>query len=152
MLDLPRGVVTFLFTDIESSTEILARLGEGYGDVLLAHRSLVREAVAEHGGVVVDCRGDEFFCSFADAVGQGQSVLVSARPEDLALSEKSPADGLNVLAGKIAHRVFLGEVVDYLVDTGGAEIRVRTKPELDFRVGQPVHVSVAPHKCVGLAS
>ena len=61
--------------------------------------------------------------------------------------------GVNVLAGKIAHRVFLGEVVDYLVDTGtGAEIRVRSKPELDFHVGQSVHVSVAPNKCVGLPS
>ncbi len=75
------------------------------------------------------------------------------------VKEATAADGTalvetpyDVLAGKIAHRVFLGEVVDYLVDTGGTEIRVRTKPELDFRVGQPVHVSVAPHKCVGLAS
>ena len=44
------------------------------------------------------------------------------------------------------------EVSHYLVDTGGTEIRVRTKPELDFRVGQAVHVSVAPSKCVGLPS
>jgi DNA-binding NarL/FixJ family response regulator/class 3 adenylate cyclase len=79
MLDLPRGVVTFLFTDIESSTEILARLGEGYGDVLLAHRSLVREAVAEHGGVVVDCRGDEFFCSFADAGDAARAAATAQR-------------------------------------------------------------------------
>jgi hypothetical protein len=57
-----------------------------------------------------------------------------------------------VLAGKIAHRVFLGEVVDYLVDTGEGEIRVRTKPELDFRIGQPVHVGVSPQKCVALPS
>ena len=93
-----------------------------------------------------------FRCSFAQSVVPGQSVLVSARPEDLVLYEKPPGDGLNVLAGKIAHRVFLGEVVDYLVDTGEGEIRVRTKPELDFRVGQPVHVGVSPQKCVALPS
>ena len=93
-----------------------------------------------------------FRCSFAQSVTPGQSVLVSARPEDLALSEKSPGDGLNVLAGKIAHRVFLGEVVDYLVDTGDGEIRVRAKPELDFRVGQAVHVGVAAAKMCGLPS
>jgi len=28
----------------------------------------------------------------------------------------------------------------------------RSYPELDFRVGQPVHVSVAPNKCIGLPS
>jgi iron(III) transport system ATP-binding protein len=112
----------------------------------------VRESSAVDGSASVETPYGVFRCSFAQPVQAGQSVLVSARPEDLALSENSPGDGLNVLAGKIAHRVFLGEVVDYLVDTGGAEIRVRTKPEQDFRVGQPVHVSVAPAKCVGLPS
>ena len=82
----------------------------------------------------------------------GQDVLVSARPEDFALSDKPPGDGLNVLAGKVAHRVFLGEVVDYLVDTGDGEIRVRAKPEFEFRVGQAVHVGVSPQKCVALPS
>ncbi len=82
----------------------------------------------------------------------GQAVLVSARPEDLVLSENRPADGLNVLAGKIAHRVFLGEVVDYLIDTGEGEIRVRSKPELDFRIGQQINIGVPPQKCVALPS
>ena len=50
--------------------------------------------------------------------------------------------------GKIAHRVFLGEVVDYLVETGEGEIRVRTKPEVEFRIGQSVHIGVSPQKCV----
>jgi iron(III) transport system ATP-binding protein len=111
-----------------------------------------QEGTGADGTAMVKTPYGVFRCSFAQAVSPGQSVLVSARPEDLALSEKSPADGLNVLAGKIAHRVFLGEVVDYLVDTGGAEIRVRVKPEQDFHVGQAVHVSVAPEKCVGLPS
>jgi iron(III) transport system ATP-binding protein len=112
----------------------------------------VKEATDMEGSASVETPYGVFRCSFAQAVSAGQSVLVSARPEDLALSEHSPGNGMNVLPGKIAHRVFLGEVVDYLVDTGGAEIRVRTKPELDFHVGQAVHVSVAPSKCVGLPS
>jgi iron(III) transport system ATP-binding protein len=116
-------------------------------------KGTVKEATADDGSASVETPYGVFRCSFAQAVGAGQAVLVSARPEDLALSETAPSDGVNVLAGKIAHRVFLGEVVDYLVDTGsGTEIRVRSKPELDFHVGQPVHVSVAPNKCVGLPS
>jgi iron(III) transport system ATP-binding protein len=116
-------------------------------------KGAVTEGTDADGIAAVETPYGIFRCSFSQAVTPGQAVLVSARPEDLALSEKSPGDGFNVLAGKIAHRVFLGEVVDYLVDTGSdTEIRVRTKPEHDFRVGQSVHVSVSPNKCVGLPS
>jgi len=31
-LDLPTGVVTLLFTDVEGSTRSLQELGDGYGD------------------------------------------------------------------------------------------------------------------------
>jgi class 3 adenylate cyclase len=34
---LPAGTVTFLFTDIEGSTRVLASLGEAYRDVLERH-------------------------------------------------------------------------------------------------------------------
>ncbi len=112
----------------------------------------LKDAVEGAGMGLVETRHGLFRCSFAQPAGAGQSVLVSARPEDLALSATSPGDGVNSLTGKIAHRVFLGEVVDYLIDTEGAEIRVRTKPEHEFNIGQPVHVSVSPQKCVGLPS
>jgi iron(III) transport system ATP-binding protein len=113
--------------------------------------------IANEGGRIegtapVQTRHGVMQCIFAHAVPPGQSVLVSARPEDLVLSENQPANSLNVLAGKIAHRVFLGEVVDYLVDTGEGEIRVRAKPELDFRIGQQIHIGVSPQKCVALPS
>jgi len=110
----------------------------------------VKEAADAEGNALVETPHGSFRCAFAQSIVLGQSVLVSARPEDLVLFDTRPADGLNVLAGKIAHRVFLGEVVDYLVDTGDGEIRVRAKPEFDFRIGQAVHVGVSPQKCVAL--
>jgi iron(III) transport system ATP-binding protein len=100
--------------------------------------------------VTVETGHGVFRCIFAQAVQPGQAVLVSARPEDFVLHDKPPGDGLNALAGKITHRVFLGEVVDYLIDTGEGEIRVRAKPELDFTIGQAVHVGVPPQKSVAL--
>jgi len=67
MRDLPRGTVTFLFTDIEGSTRLLHELGERYAEALAEHRRLLREAFAAHGGVEVDTQGDAFFIAFARA-------------------------------------------------------------------------------------
>jgi iron(III) transport system ATP-binding protein len=90
-----------------------------------------------------------FLCSFATAVEPGARVLVAARPEDFALSDHHPGADLNVLTGKIAHRVFLGELIDYIVDHGQGEIRVRARPDCDLPVGQAVHVAISPQKCIG---
>lgn len=61
---LPRGQVTFTLTDIEASTELLHRLGDGYGAVLSQIRRLLRTAVQRAGGREVDARGDELFAAF----------------------------------------------------------------------------------------
>jgi class 3 adenylate cyclase len=42
----PSGTVTILFTDIESSTSLLQRLGPRFVDVLAVQRRLLREAFA----------------------------------------------------------------------------------------------------------
>ena len=74
---LPTGVVTLLFTDIEGSTRLLREVGDAYADALAAHRRIVRGAVAAHGGAEVDTQGDAFFVAFArasDAVGAAVDV------------------------------------------------------------------------------
>jgi class 3 adenylate cyclase len=62
---LPAGVVTLLFSDIEGSTRLLRDLGDAYDEALAVHRRIVRGAVAAHGGVEVDTQGDAFFVAFA---------------------------------------------------------------------------------------
>jgi class 3 adenylate cyclase len=64
---LPKGHVTFLLTDIEGSTELLGRLGDGYAAVASTARKIARRAVRAAGGHEVDARGDEFFAAFAQA-------------------------------------------------------------------------------------
>jgi class 3 adenylate cyclase len=64
---LPSGTVTFAFTDIEGSTELLKQLGEGYGEVLAEHRRIVRETFAPANGVEIDTQGDAFFFAFPRA-------------------------------------------------------------------------------------
>ena len=67
MAELPRGTVTFLFTDIEGSTRLLQELGDRYAAALAEHRRVLREAFARHGGVEVDTQGDAFFVAFTRA-------------------------------------------------------------------------------------
>ncbi len=67
MSELPAGTVTFVFTDIEGSTALLERLGEGYGGVLFAHQALLRGVWRAHGGVEVSTDGDAFFVAFSSA-------------------------------------------------------------------------------------
>jgi predicted ATPase len=74
--ELPRGTVTFLFTDIEGSTRLLHELGaEDYAAALAEHRRVVREALERHDGVEVDTQGDAFFVAFPTAPG----ALAAAR-------------------------------------------------------------------------
>jgi predicted ATPase/class 3 adenylate cyclase len=64
---LPTGTVTFLFSDIEGSTRLLDRLGDGYREVLEAHQRLLRDAFTRGGGVEVSTEGDSFFVAFPSA-------------------------------------------------------------------------------------
>jgi DNA-binding NarL/FixJ family response regulator/class 3 adenylate cyclase len=59
MIQLPRGQVTLLFTDIEGSTGLVQTLGPEYPTTLGKHRDLLREAVEREQGVVLDALGDE---------------------------------------------------------------------------------------------
>jgi predicted ATPase len=65
--ELPRGTVTFLFTDIEGSTRLLHELGDRYAEALAGYRRILREVFRAHGGVEVDTQGDAFFYVFARA-------------------------------------------------------------------------------------
>ena len=92
MAELPQGTVTFLFTDIEGSTRLLKELGDRYGEVLAAHRGILREAVEAHDGREVDTQGDSFFFAFARANAGLAAAVVAQR----ALAEHDWPDGAEV--------------------------------------------------------
>jgi class 3 adenylate cyclase len=85
---LPAGSVTFLYTDVEGSTELLGRLGEQYAEVLAEKRRLIRTIVRQHGGVEVDSRADEFFASFPEGADPaGAAIGIHRRLRDHAWPE-----------------------------------------------------------------
>jgi class 3 adenylate cyclase len=82
LLRCARGDSHVSFTDIEGSTALLRRLGEGgYAQVLAGHHALIRSGLAAHGGQEVDTQGDAFFAVFSSpkacvaAVTQMQRAL-----------------------------------------------------------------------------
>jgi class 3 adenylate cyclase len=101
-MKLPEGTVTFLFTDIEGSTRLLASLGESYGDALAEHRRLLREAFTSSGGGEVDIQGDAFFYAFARA----QDAVTAAVAGQRALSSHDFGDGVEL---KVRMGIHTGE-------------------------------------------
>ncbi|HKX67345.1 MAG TPA: adenylate/guanylate cyclase domain-containing protein [Intrasporangium sp.] len=67
MSPLPRGTLTLLFSDIEGSTSLLTGLGPRWGEALSAHRVILRDVFAKHGGREVGTEGDSFFVVFTSA-------------------------------------------------------------------------------------
>ena len=76
---LPTGTVTFLFTDVEGSTQLLERLGQQYQPLIADMRRIIRAAAAEAGGHEIDFRGDELFIAFADAASAVSAAVASQR-------------------------------------------------------------------------
>jgi class 3 adenylate cyclase len=93
MVEFPTGTVTFLFTDVDRSTELVKRLQERFSSVLATHRDLLRVAFVEHGGTEVDTQGDAFFVAFgrvpdavAAAVAAQRALADYSWPDDISLS------------------------------------------------------------------
>jgi YVTN family beta-propeller protein len=90
--ELPQGTVTFLFTDIEGSTELLKKLGHRYHEVLDDHARILRDAATSHGGREVDNQGDSFFFAFPRANAAVGAAVVAQR----ALAAQEWPDGAEV--------------------------------------------------------
>ena len=75
----PTGTVTFLFSDIEDSTELVRRLGnEAFAVIRLDHRRILRNAFSAHGGIEIDTAGDGFFVAF-DSAREGVEAAIEGQ-------------------------------------------------------------------------
>jgi len=63
----PTGTVTFLFTDIEGSTQRWERHGAWMAGAHARHEAILREAIAAHGGWAYKQIGDAFQAAFQTA-------------------------------------------------------------------------------------
>ncbi len=95
--------------------------------------------------------GDFDAISLAD-LPKDSKVTISIRPEDVELSE-APAPqggGLNVCAGIVDNKVFLGNIVDFQVVVNGFQMQARSHPSLTTPRGGALNLRMDPRKCVAL--
>ncbi|HEV2712183.1 MAG TPA: adenylate/guanylate cyclase domain-containing protein [Gaiellaceae bacterium] len=108
--ELPSGTVTFLFTDVERSTQLLHELGaDAYAEALAEHRRLLRHAFTAHGGVEVDTQGDAFFIAFrtpAEAVAAAREAVAA-----LASGRIRVRVGIHTGTARLMHEGYVGEDV-----------------------------------------
>jgi len=92
--ELPTGTVTFLFSDVEGSTERWERHRTAMKRAVARHEEIVSEAIGAHGGRVFKTVGDAFCAAFhtvPDAIAAALAAQHAMSKEDF-----SAVDGLKV--------------------------------------------------------
>ena len=87
MTELPSGTVTFLFTDLESSTRLWEQFPDAMRAALARHDEILRDAVEKRDGHVVKTTGDGLHAAFALAP---DGVAAARRLGSTASSSRSP--------------------------------------------------------------
>ena len=80
-MDLPTGIITFLFTDIEGSSHLWEKHPNTMRSALARHDRLLQDAVVNNQGNVVKMRGDglqQSLQSVQDAAGGGSGRAIGA--------------------------------------------------------------------------
>ncbi|MEZ4767413.1 MAG: AAA family ATPase [Caldilineales bacterium] len=85
MSNLPSGMVTFLFTDVEASTRLFQRFPNAMPAALARHDAIIRAAVTAHRGQVFLNAGD----SFCTAFGNPSDAVLAALDAQIALNSSA---------------------------------------------------------------
>ena len=139
--ELPSGFITFMFTDVEGSTQLLRSTGRRYAELLATHNAIIRAAVSAHHGFEVRTEGDSFFCVFTDAV---QALAACLDAQRALCAQEWPAGAeLKVRIG-----LHTGEAVQVEGDYLGLAVHQAARV-VDAGHGQQVLVSEATRLAVG---
>src|SRR5271165_5774919 len=94
---LPTGTVTFLFSDVEGSTQRWETHREAMKVAVARHEQLMRAAIDQHGGYIFKIMGDAFCVAFATPP-QALGAAIDAQ-QALAKEDFSSVDGVRVRMG-----------------------------------------------------
>lgn len=90
----PSGTVTFLLTDIESSTRRWANDRPAMQEALRRHDDILRRAISTHGGYIFKTMGDAFYAAFETPESAVAAALAAQRA--VVAADFSAVDGLSV--------------------------------------------------------
>ena len=79
MAELPSGTVTFLFSDVEGSTQLLEQHGAAMGVALATHHTLFERIVKRHGGAIFETVGDAVYAAFSSAAAATEAAVDAHR-------------------------------------------------------------------------
>src|SRR6266508_3355939 len=77
--ELPEGLVSFLATDIEGSTQRWEHFPQAMQQALVRHHAILKQLSELYAGQVLHTAGDSFICVFADASAALQCALALQR-------------------------------------------------------------------------
>lgn len=99
MNELPSGTVTFLFTDIEGSTELWEKHPEAMKAALAKHDSILKEAIETNHGHIIKTTGDGVHAVFTAAIDTVKSAIDAQRQFQTSESLKNSELSLRVRMG-----------------------------------------------------
>jgi len=71
------GTITFLFTDIEGSTQLWERHAQAMSAALARYKAVLREIITRHGGAVLQAPGDGLHAAFVTAPAAAAAAVAA---------------------------------------------------------------------------
>ncbi|MFN4281363.1 MAG: ABC transporter ATP-binding protein [Alphaproteobacteria bacterium] len=97
----------------------------------------------------VETSSGSLSCVMPSHAKVGDPVTIVVRPEDISLGEAS--DGDNALDGKVISALFMGEAMEYHVETAGAAtLRLKLHASNAVSRGDSVRMKISPSQCRAL--
>jgi iron(III) transport system ATP-binding protein len=110
----------------------------------------VRSSGAGDDRVSVETPMGEILCTATGKLMPGSEVVVMVRPENITLHRARPPETANVVEGKVATVMFLGQYLDCTVEIGKGLLQTYQRHSLQLRRGDRVWVELPPGDCLAL--
>ncbi|MDI7258810.1 MAG: ABC transporter ATP-binding protein [Thermodesulfobacteriota bacterium] len=83
----------------------------------------------------------------AEPIQPGQERMVYIGASYPRLSPSAPPKDVNVWKGRVKMRIFVGDYVDYVIESGVGDLQVRTLPDVLHDEGQDIFIFTDPKYC-----
>jgi iron(III) transport system ATP-binding protein len=92
---------------------------------------------------VLQCRTDA-------ETSLGDAVALTVRPENIHIAETPPVEGANIVAGRVAMVIYLGNMLECTVTVGPESIRVQLHPSIELERGASVNLCLPAEHCLAI--